>query len=287
MLALPALAALLLLGATPAAADIPTPGRTTITRSVTLDFGVYADYTTRVHKVAKGDTLASIAKAKLGAASRWQEIQRLNPEVKADELGVGYALLIPPAKKPLAAKAAAQGEAKAPQDGAGPHPWWHFFSVPQPSGRLKAFAHGQKVPVDHYGTTVIAVRDDGYDAFMEQWNAPKASGWKILRDLKKQPPAWLAIAAAVQPGRDSVKSSSPIRRIEQEQRIRAIRKGTVHTSIVRTRYFDGNGKELTSAQVKQAGARRNFLFLLIAGAGLAGLFFVLRRRRAAVGHATA
>lgn len=53
--------------------------------------------------VQRGDSLARIAKNRLGAESRWQEIAALNPNVDPKALGVGQKLLLPQgASKPVA-----------------------------------------------------------------------------------------------------------------------------------------------------------------------------------------
>lgn len=56
-----------------------------------------------IYKVQDGDTLDGIARAKLGKASLWPEIQKLNPDVKPDRLKPGQELVLP-SSEALAAK---------------------------------------------------------------------------------------------------------------------------------------------------------------------------------------
>ena len=49
------------------------------------------------YTVQKGDTLTGIAKAKLGDANRWKEIQALNPALVPDALVVGTLIILPAA----------------------------------------------------------------------------------------------------------------------------------------------------------------------------------------------
>jgi LysM repeat protein len=74
--------------------------------------------TPAVYKVQKGDTLASIAKAKLGKESLWTEIQRLNPAVKASTLKPDQVLKLPTAPAASPAKPALDEPLAMPADGA-------------------------------------------------------------------------------------------------------------------------------------------------------------------------
>ena len=276
-----------LLGA-PTQADLTVPGTHGQQTVVLLDFGVYADYTTRVYTVEAGDTLSSLAEAKLGKASRWKEIAALNPDVKPAELGVGTKLLLPPAKQPLPApKSDTQSKPEVAEAKAGRKHWWHIISAPQPNWELLWCKHGEAVPVHHYGTTVLAVRNDKLAEFQRMLADPKKANYTVIKGLLKMPPAWLAAAADVHPGRGSTKDSDPVHRIEQRMRITSIADGKIHTKLLSTRYFDNRGRELTSKEVQGAQGRRNLILLLLAGAGLLGLGFVVARRRRAASPATA
>jgi len=143
----PAVASLLCLPllAPPASADLPIPGQHGQTTTVTLNFGPYADYTTGLYKIAADDTLQSIAQARLGASSRWSEIQALNPDAKPKKLAIGSVLLLPPIKAPLPGpKTATKREARAPKVATGRQHWWHLYSAPRVSAKVHRFAHGQK-----------------------------------------------------------------------------------------------------------------------------------------------
>jgi nucleoid-associated protein YgaU len=65
------------------------------------------------HVVQPGDSLARIAKTRLGAESRWQEIAALNPGVDPQALKVGQKLALPQGAAPakLAEKPAARAQA--------------------------------------------------------------------------------------------------------------------------------------------------------------------------------
>ncbi|MDJ0522309.1 MAG: LysM domain-containing protein [Planctomycetota bacterium] len=269
----------LLLAAAPAAADIMPEDHHSRQMVVVLDFGPYADYTTRVHAIAKGETLETIAKAKLGKAARWKEIVALNPRLDPKNLHIGQSILLPPAKKPLPApKAKTQGK---PAPKAGAQHWWHIISVPQPSWDLLWCSHGQAVPVHHYGTTVIAVRDDMLASFRKSLEDPKTTRWKTVQALMKKPPAWFAAAPGIDAGRGNVHDNDPTYHIVKRMRITSIGGGAIRTKLLSTRYLDQHGRELKPADIKRAKIRRSVILFLIAGIGLAGLVFVVLRRRSA------
>lgn len=59
---------------------------------------------TNEYVVQRGDSLARIARTRLGAESRWQEIAALNPKVDPKSLDVGQKLLLPAGAAPTVAK---------------------------------------------------------------------------------------------------------------------------------------------------------------------------------------
>lgn len=268
--------------AAPSTADIAIPGTHGQRTVVILDFGVYADYATRVHKIEPGDTMSSLAESKLGNASRWKEIAALNPDRKPTKLTIGKTLLLPPKKQPLPAPKAGTQSKPKPVEAAGRKHWWHIISVPQPSWTLEWCQHAQAVPVHQYGTTVLGVRNDKLADFRRLVGDPKQGGYKAVQKLMKQPPDWFAVAADVHPGRGSTKDSDPVHRIEQRMRVTSIADRKIHTKLISTRYFDAHGKELSSKEIQGAQGRRNLILLLLSVAGLVGLGFVLVRRRATI-----
>jgi nucleoid-associated protein YgaU len=64
------------------------------------------------HVVARGDSLARIAKTRLGAESRWTEIADLNPGVNPKALVVGQKLRLPSGAAPVAAARETKPEPK-------------------------------------------------------------------------------------------------------------------------------------------------------------------------------
>ncbi|MDF1702845.1 MAG: LysM domain-containing protein, partial [Planctomycetota bacterium] len=180
----------------------------------------------------------------------------------------GQRILYPPARMP---RAAAQTESASAKH------WWHIYSVPSPSMRLTPFGSGQEVPVLHYGTTLIAVRHDHDAAFRTRYAEPGAGSYKYLRELEKSPPAWFARTNTVDAGRGSVKTASPVYRVEKRMRITSIAKGVIGTEVVATRSFGKDGKLLTAEQIAAAD-RMNLILLLLAGGGLLGLVILLVRR---------
>lgn len=65
-----------------------------------------------LYKVQEGDTFETLARTKLGKASLWPEIQRLNPDVKPEKLRPGQEIRLPVASA-IAAADAARGNAGA------------------------------------------------------------------------------------------------------------------------------------------------------------------------------
>ncbi len=284
MAAVGALALLLIPGI--ASADIPIEGQHSQTIVVKLDFGGYADYATGVYTVVKGDTLQAIAQAKLGAASRWNEITKLNPDVKPKKLVVGAQLRLPPTKAPLPPPPGeTKGEAKAPKAATGRQHWWHIVSMPRLGTKLVPFGHGQSIPVGNYGASVYAIRNDKFAHFESLVAKDKRGIHGVLQSFKKQRPSWFAEADGLRVGRSSTQDNDPVWRIENTTQITRIEAGRIHTKVLRSRYFDGKGKELSPADIGRAKRNWNVLLLLLAGGGILGLYFVVRRRLAAAPEA--
>ncbi len=63
---------------------------------------------TVVYTVQKGDTFESLARKKLGTATAWREIQRLNPTIEPQRLRAGDEIVLPTTAA-LAARASARG----------------------------------------------------------------------------------------------------------------------------------------------------------------------------------
>ncbi len=163
---------------------------------------------------------------------------------------------------------------------------WTFYSIPSPSMKLMPCAHGKKVPVLHYGTTVVAVRTDHDAAFRKAFEDKETGSYRYLRTLETKPPVWFAKAKDIDAGRTSVKTSSPVQRIEKTVRITGIAKGVIATEVASTTHFGKDGKKLTAAELKSA-EHLNLVLLLLAGGGLLGLIVLLVRRRRPVRAAAA
>jgi LysM repeat protein len=259
------------LAAPAATADITLPGTQGISVENELDFGPFADFTYGRHKVVAGDTLSEIAKQKLGSAQRWQEIQKLNPDVKADALLPGSLLRLPPKKAP----ATLQGEAKAPKA----LPLWHFFADPGPSAfgdEYVALVHGDKLPSHRYGTSLFAVRADQLAAFEKAYkdgDADRGRLGKLLKDWSEQD--GFAMAATSFAGRSSVNDGSPIRKKLYRWQITGITGHKITIKQLSVVNYDGQGEQVKGL----AGLfGMNGLLLLLAFAALMGLVFLARRR---------
>ncbi len=82
----------------------PAPEKTadesTATKTTATDTGTgHTPATTQKHKVAKGDTLYSLAKEYLGDGDKWKAIVDANPGLDPNSLPVGKTIIIPAAPK--------------------------------------------------------------------------------------------------------------------------------------------------------------------------------------------
>ena len=283
-----AIVAALLVGATsPASADVPVPGRRNITTEVTLQFGPYAEYTTRVHVLKQGETADNLPTFGVPAGMPHEKIEELLEGVDMDALKPGQRLRLPPARTPLSLEKKETDPRPKQSGGRGPamH-WWDIYSIPSPSMELVPFGNGQKVPVLHYGTQVIAVRHDHDAAFRKAYAEPKTGSYHYLRTLEADPPVWFAKAKGIDAGRTSVKTASPVYRIEKTLRIKGIANGVIETELVSTAWYGKDGKQLTKAEIEAAN-RMGIGLLLLAAGGLGGLVVLLVRRGRARGSAAA
>ncbi len=78
-----------------------------------------ANSATNEYVVQRGDSLARIARNRLGAESRWQEIAALNPKIDPKSLDVGQKILLPEGAAPAVAKSSTPSSA-APKPAAKP-----------------------------------------------------------------------------------------------------------------------------------------------------------------------
>ena len=263
-----------------ATADITVPGTQGISVENEIEFGPFADFTYGRHVVVEGDTLSEIAKQKLGSAQRWQEIQKLNPDVKADNLKPGTKLRLPPKRAP----AAVQGEAKAPTR----PPLWHFFADPGPSAfgdEYVALVHGDKLPRHRYGTGIFAIRGDQLPAFTKAYQKAKQAAKRedgrenggylgqLLKDWAEQD--GFAVGASSFSGRSSVSEGSPVRKELRRWQITGISGNKIMVKKLEVKSLDGNGEPVRG----MAGLfGMNGLLLLLGFAALMGLVFLARRR---------
>lgn len=82
--------------AQPPRADQPKPPTTpTPTQTEPTHTGTPGTARPGSYKIAPGDTFSKIAKTQLGDASRWREIQALNPNVDVRMLRVGMEIKLP------------------------------------------------------------------------------------------------------------------------------------------------------------------------------------------------
>ncbi len=242
-----------------------------ITLENEVAFGPLAHLTYAPHNGVDGDTLSEIAKQKLGSALRWQEIKKLNPDVKADALIPGTELRLPPKKAP----ATLQREAAAPKA----LPLWHFFADPGPSAfgdEYVALVHGDKLPAHRYGTSVFAVRGDQLAAFEKAYKAggeDRGRLGKLLKDWAEQD--GFAIADSSFPGRSSVSDGSPIRKELRRWQITAITGNKIKVKQLAVKSYDEKGEPVKGFTGLFG---MNGLLLLLAFGALMGLVFLARRR---------
>ena len=266
--------------AAPAFADVTIPGYRNTTTTVVLDFGPYANYTTQVYVVprdAKDPKLPSMTVHH----SLHKHIKPMLAGVDTKNLKPGQRVSFPPSGFVLPVTKAESDPQPRDWENGPRKRWWHVFSAPSPSVKLTPFGHGQEVPVLHYGTQVFAVRNDHLADFKKRFAASDTGGYRLLRALAKEKPAWFATTNAIDAGRGSVKSSSPIYRTEKRMRITSMGNGVMAIETVSTTHFGKDGKKLTKDQIAAAG-RMNTVLLLVAGSGLVGLLALLLRRRRAV-----
>jgi len=127
---------------------------------------------------------------------------------------------------------------------------------------------------------VFAIRNDGVKALESLIAEHKGSFPGAIRVLRKQKTDWFATAEGLHVGRGSTEDSDPVWRIEKDMRITSISGGRIHTQVLVTRYFDRNGKKLAEKEIARSKQGMNLFLILLAAGGLAGIFYVLRRRAA-------
>ena len=79
-----------------AAPDIIIPNQRSIVVEAHVDLGALRARACLQHVVAEGDTLAAIARARLGSADRWPEIVALNGSLDPERLALGSRFWLPP-----------------------------------------------------------------------------------------------------------------------------------------------------------------------------------------------
>jgi len=139
--------------ASPPSNDSPKPDGKGDTKSDTKS-DTKADAKTVAYKVQEGDTLVTIARAKLGKSGLWTEIQKLNPDVKPESLHPGQEI-----KLPTAAALAANNTAAAPSKAAADKP-----VVPAPDG----------------SRTYVVVKGDNYERIAQTQLGTRSRATEVM-----------------------------------------------------------------------------------------------------------
>ncbi|MBI5850266.1 MAG: LysM peptidoglycan-binding domain-containing protein [Planctomycetes bacterium] len=307
-----AVAPTVLLLALIAVPDIVPEGSKLIRAEVRFELGMLARVACVAHVVAEGETLRSIATARLGSAARHAEIAALQPSVDPERLTIGQNLWLPPRdplpkdQEPVAAEAAAD-----------PGCWRRRCRADQkasaalPAGvlRLRILAPREDSP--DYGPMFVYA-DTGHPAGV----APEplsADGLLVCQAQSNRPTLWVvtrsareAFEAALVQGplarpqlepmlaartvrelvgprvQRLVPRSTPVARREVVLRVVDESKGRLALAVVGSRSFDAENREIDDVKAEKERKQETVLLLLLGCGGALGLCFAGARRRHAV-----
>ena len=237
--------------------DLIPPDRKGIKVTTRVDVAALADKVVVAHEVKAGETLASIARTRLGNETRADEIKTRNPEVDADKLKVGTVLWLPTV------------DPKAASD-------LHLVvAMPPRDTRFLPFDATKELPPTRTGTYVFALLTK------EQLAAGLAGDHKKVGEILGHKDTVRIPAEIV--GR-FVAKDSPIARAEVQLKIVADKDGKwqVERTVV---WFDAAGKQLPTDEKGDVVApatpepKKSELLLLLLVAGGGALWLLHARRR--------
>ncbi len=239
--------------AAPSLADIAVPGYKQFHIEARLDFGDLKDRCYSLIEVKEGDTLSAIAKKHLGDASRYPEIERLNPELDPDGIRPGDEILLPPRKA----------------DGSGRRYFIYYRSGPGASSRPTLLGQDRQIR-GPYMARVYAVPETA----REEFEALFADRKKSPRADDIDPELGVAISASIDL-RMSLPNANATERVDGHVRLLSVKDKVLSIEYTR-QHFDRKGREIDSNQ-QSASA------LPLLGVGLLGLmvigFIGWKRRR--------
>lgn len=243
--------------------DLVPPDRKVISVTARADVAAIADKFSVAHEVKAGETLASIARSRLGNEARADEIKARNPEVDSEKLKVGAVLWLPPVD-PKAAGDRYLVVSMPPRD-------TRFYAV----DATKRMAHSRS------GTYVFALLTK------EQLDAGLAGDHKKVAEILGHKDTVRIPADTV--GR-FVAKDSPVARVEVQLKIVADKDGkwVVERTVA---WFDAAGKQLPTDEKGNVVApapepkKSELLLLLLVATGGAAWLLHARRRAPYVAHA--
>lgn len=243
------------------APDILPENAKGIRSSNRLELGVLADHAFVQCVVEKGDTLTSIAKTRLGAATRTQDVLAANPGIDPDHLRIGQRIWLPP------------------KDASTKDPVYLFLGLP--FRQLAPLIPTAPLPYTHYGRYTLYLVPAPY---LSTWQKNSAiNNWDaaVAAMVKEQKVQALEGASASH----YVPTNSPIAREESTLVVEKDKDGklALRQTIV---CFDKYDKRIEAGKARAEGVgtepkKESILLLLVAFGGGAWLLLRTRGRRPA------
>lgn len=264
--------ALFLLSCVEPPPDVIPAGFKTLRLEVAFERGPGVPLLRRAHRPARGETLADVAKARLGSRERVDELVALNPGVDPDELRAGDMIWLP-ALDAEPAEAAERSEESSPVESVRAYAnvgWSRQGPSPFPLGVdvvSAAITRQRKL-------TLYLVPDEAFSDFEAARKARRQtdqpSAIEALRDAGRIRILEAPIDTSYVPEDDAAE-----RRVDRYRIERSLETGEFSLTRIASRRFDERGEPVVEDGRKNGA----FALLLLSSAGCSGLWLSRRRRR--------
>ena len=235
-----------------AVASAEEPGAAPV-HEIHLDPGALAEGTPTTVRVARGDTLSEIAKARLGSAKRVAEIQRINPGLDARTLKVGQVLKLPPRRVTASAG-------------------WLELYVALPGGPAHPIAAGQPVTLPVGPVRVFAVPSTELKRLHALAGKRGLTETLLFGDTQVARSGLFDVGTPE--GRDLVRAVTHLE-------VTGRRGSTLEVLLREQQVYGATGRRVTSPEGEEGSSPLAPLLLVLAGLALFGLVAFAVRRMAA------